>query len=421
MAVTSIWAIKGTESAIQRVETYIENPDKTRLKGVSDYQRNLHRMETVKGMACEFTKEELLSEERCYVSGINCSAPENAHSEFADAYALWEKPCKGRVCYHGYQSFREGEVTAEQAHEIGVKLAETLWGDRFQVVVATHLNAGHVHNHFLLNAVSFVDGRKYINSKEDYQNMRKASDAICREYGLSVIENLYGGIKADLDDAVFQSDTVQELIAYMQKKGYTWNFYGKYAKLKPPGRDRYVRLKSLKEGYDSLETLARRVLQMQEKQKNGIQMPSMHYRSYRRYRVKKKAKGFLALYYYHCYRIGVFARKKSPHHTAEQKAAQKQLHQLVKSTIFLHDAGIRTQEQFAAYLENLQAEMADCIQQITHIQKQLVQSGDVQENRELVQKLETLHQVQSELQEKQAFCRMVEQAQKADHNELEQS
>ena len=88
-----------------------------------------------------------------------------------------------------YQSFREGEVTAEQAHEIGVKLAEQLWGDRFQVVVATHLNTGHYHNHIMLNAIAFADGYKFVNHKSDYQQMRKVSDDLCREYGLSVIEH----------------------------------------------------------------------------------------------------------------------------------------------------------------------------------------------------------------------------------------
>ena len=56
-----------------------------------------------------------------------------------------------------YQSFAEGEVDAKTAHEIGVKLAKELFEDRFEVVVATHLNTKHFHNHFVINAVSFVD------------------------------------------------------------------------------------------------------------------------------------------------------------------------------------------------------------------------------------------------------------------------
>ena len=67
-----------------------------------------------------------------------------------------------RVLYHGYQSFLPGEVTPEQAHRIGVRLARELWGDRFEIVVATHLDRAHLHNHLVVNAMSFVDGTKFI-------------------------------------------------------------------------------------------------------------------------------------------------------------------------------------------------------------------------------------------------------------------
>ena len=63
----------------------------------------------------------------------------------------------GIQCFHGVQSFVKGEVTPEQAHEIGIKLAEELWGDKFQVVVSTHLNTDNLHNHFVLNSVSYFN------------------------------------------------------------------------------------------------------------------------------------------------------------------------------------------------------------------------------------------------------------------------
>ena len=67
----------------------------------------------------------------------------------------------GNVAYHAYQSFKPGEITPEQCHTIGVALARAMWGDRYQVVVATHLNKAHLHNHFVWNSVSFLDGKKY--------------------------------------------------------------------------------------------------------------------------------------------------------------------------------------------------------------------------------------------------------------------
>ena len=95
----------------------------------------------------------------------------------------------GIECYHAYQSFAEGEVTPAQAHEIGVKLAEEIWGNRFQVVVSTHLNTDNIHNHFVINSVSFVDGKRFCNTKKDYALMRKTSDRLCEDYELSVLKN----------------------------------------------------------------------------------------------------------------------------------------------------------------------------------------------------------------------------------------
>ena len=100
----------------------------------------------------------------------------------------------GTVAYHGYQSFAPGEATPEMAHEIGLQLAQQLWGEKYQVVVATHLDKeSHLHNHFVLNTVSFVDGIKYHRTAKDYHDMQTTSDALCREYGLSVIEEPHRG------------------------------------------------------------------------------------------------------------------------------------------------------------------------------------------------------------------------------------
>lgn len=87
-----------------------------------------------------------------------------------------------------FQSFAEGEVTPEQCHAIGVRLAEEMWKDRFEVIVSTHLNSNHYHNHFVINSVSFKDGKRYYDKRETYAELRRLSDSLCEEYGLSVIQ-----------------------------------------------------------------------------------------------------------------------------------------------------------------------------------------------------------------------------------------
>jgi len=259
MAVTNMWAVKGSVSS---VVDYIENPEKTTPRD----------MQQVMSYITDADK----TEQMMYVTGINCE-PEIAAKQFTQTKQLWGKE-GGRVAYHGYQSFREGEVDADTAHKIGVELAQELWGDRFEVVVATHLNTGHYHNHFCLNSVSFRDGYKYHDTKEDIRHMRDVSDAICRRYGLSIEDRpridqdrrrnyrewkdqkegkitLRGKVRADIDAAIQCSRTEREFAATMRDMGYQFilkSESGKdlvHPKLRLPKSDKCVRLDSLGPGY----------------------------------------------------------------------------------------------------------------------------------------------------------------------------
>ena len=140
MATTKIWDI---QSRLDNVIDYVVNEKKTN----ADSYYNLHRV-------VEYAKASYKTEEQLYVTAINCSE-DNVVQEMMETKKIFDKEDK-ILGYHAFQSFCEGEVTPEVAHKIGIKLAEELWGDRFQVVVTTHLNTNHIHNHFVLNSVSFV-------------------------------------------------------------------------------------------------------------------------------------------------------------------------------------------------------------------------------------------------------------------------
>ncbi len=174
MATTAIWSVKGD---LGRVVNYAANPDKTTFE-----QEDLWGLHDVLGYATQDYK----TEKQRFVSGVNC-IPEIARDQMTLVKRQLGKE-GGIAAFHGYQSFAPGEVTPEQAHKIGVELARRLWGDRFQVVVATHLDRAHIHSHFVLNDLSFVDGKKFNDCKATYALMRRASDELCREHGLSVIE-----------------------------------------------------------------------------------------------------------------------------------------------------------------------------------------------------------------------------------------
>lgn len=170
------------------------------------------------------------TEEKLYVSGINC-IPDTAFYEMKNVKKQFFKS-EGIECFHAIQSFVKDEVTPEQAHEIGVKLANELWGEKFQVIVSTHLNTDNIHNHFVINSVSFIDGKRFCNTKRDYALMRKTSDRLCKEYGLSVLKqeekynkyatsNLYKELMRDsIDYAIASSKDYDEFIQILKDLDY---------------------------------------------------------------------------------------------------------------------------------------------------------------------------------------------------------
>ena len=102
------------------------------------------------------------------------------------------------------------EVTPQEAHAIGLQTAKEMWGDHFQIIVTTHLDKDHLHNHFCFNSVSFLDGGKYNYSNAERQKLRDVSDRICLEYGLSVISRLRKAPSSPiwLDEKKRQADTL---------------------------------------------------------------------------------------------------------------------------------------------------------------------------------------------------------------------
>jgi hypothetical protein len=323
MAVTSIWPIK---YRLDKVIRYVENPEKI----TEEYYSENAAMHIIDGVV-EYAADDTKTERREYVTCLNCNEG-HAAREFQDVKKLWKKD-DGRLCYHGYQSFKPGEVNAQTAHAIGVELATRLWGDRFQVVVATHCNTGVYHTHFVINSVSFRDGYKFYNSPADYRQMREVSDRICREYGISVIENPdrhgknYGQFSAeqngkpthsqmirnDIDRAVAASLTEQEFFRTMQELGYTITTHGasgaplKHPKLTPPNGRKNFRFDTLGEEY-ALEAVLERVHQNMRRKPLFEVPPVKHYHAKMTRKPVKKLTGLRALYFRYCYELGIIVK-----------------------------------------------------------------------------------------------------------------
>ena len=274
MAVTSLWRVKGY---VGKVILYAMNKEKTTEKEIVETGHDDTNPKTVLRDLFAYTERDEATNQKQFVTAINGSI-EHIKEEMMIVKKRFEKK-GGTVAYHGFQSFREGEVTPEQAHDLGVKLATELWGDCYQVLVTTHLDKdSHLHNHFVINTVSFVDGIKFHRTKKDYVQMREVSDRLCREYGLSVIEHPQGKgihyaewraekngeptknsiIKLDLEECIEISDTVKQFYREMARRGYTFNFDRKYPTISHPQFSRPRRLQTLGESYTP-EAIAQRI------------------------------------------------------------------------------------------------------------------------------------------------------------------
>lgn len=267
MAVTKIWKINGW---IGDCLLYIENPNKTQNPLVigdpklkeEEYQSLIDVIEYA-----EDGNKTVRDTER-FVSGVNCDA-ETARQEMILAKNAFDKN-DGICAYHAIQSFAPGEVTPETAHEIGIRLAKEMWGERYQVLVATHLDHEHIHNHFVINSVSFLDGKRLWKEK-NYWQMRTVSDALCREYGLSLIKPVRRGmpyaawqaekegkpnrrkaLREDID-RILANENIESLEAFydtLRAYGYAVMTDRKYVAICPLGGERNIRLQSLGENYE---------------------------------------------------------------------------------------------------------------------------------------------------------------------------
>ncbi len=265
MAVTSLWRVKGY---VGKVILYAMNEKKTTEKEIVKTGNDDTNPEAALNDLIAYAEREEATVLKQYVSAVNCDVA-TVRKEMMNTKRKFNK-LDGTVAYHGYQSFAEGEVTPEMAHSIGVKLATELWGERYQVLVTTHLDKdSHLHNHFVINTVSFVDGVKFHRTKKDYVQMREASDRLCREYGLSVIDKPKGHgkhyaqwkaeqngeytkdtiIKRDINECVELSLTEKQFYQEMAKRGYRFNFEHKYATVFHPNFPKARRLKTLGDAY----------------------------------------------------------------------------------------------------------------------------------------------------------------------------
>ena len=301
MAVSKLWSIN--EDGLSRVLQYAANPKKTNNK--------------------------------LYISGINCE-PETAYEEFTAVKRSYAK-ADGIEAYHGYLSFKEQNITPELTMKIGTEFAQEVWGKRFQVLVTVHTDTEHPHCHFVINSVSFVDGKKLWGEEKAWFKFKQTADRLCEKYGLYYNPKLVRGKSSSyhynrekkgeptryllareaMEKALLQCTNTADLRYTLAKLGYelTMNDRRKYWTITPKGSKKPIRLVKLSADYTPEGIRHRLVNNRYDRQ------PRIDYRHYRpkQYklptcgdRILQRTSVIYRIYLYYAFRLGVIHSYRRP-------------------------------------------------------------------------------------------------------------
>ena len=399
MAYTSVIPVRRLDRAVK----YVMNKEKTTAVSLQD--------------ALDYAANRDKTEQSCFESSYACTL-ETAFADMRQTKERWHK-LGGVQGYHLVQSFAAGEVTPELAHRIAKELADRVLGGRYEYVIGTHLNTGHIHSHIVWNSVSCVDGKKYRSNYKSYvTEIRAVSDKLCQKYRLSVIDTENSNhvakpyaewlaeknnqptwrtaIRQDVDEAIQQSLTWRQFLSAMERKGYEVRMGRKYPVLRPSGKERFVRFKTLGKRYTP-EAIQTRILYPQSYHPYVENPPTIqHGRLHSGKKPCRKLTGLRALYYRYLYELGALPRKpRRPSYAVRQDAYK--LDQRIRQMEFLSKHNIDTLAQLETHRKALQTEIG----QLQTKRKQLPKTDDVQ------LQCESVHTALKQLRQEERLCRKI--------------
>lgn len=388
MAVSKIWKVT---VRLAQVIDYATNPEKTAAKKFTPEQYQ------ALADVLQYAKNEEKTEREFYVDGINCNAS-TARDQFVTVKEQFGKP-DGIQAYHGYLSFKEEDISPELAQKIGMEFANRVWGKRFQVVVTTHLNTKHLHCHFVVNSVSFVDGKRLANEEKAWFKFRHIADELCQQYKLYYNPNpvrgnsnsyyyqlrkagmpdRYDRTRSAIDDAISKSRTLKEFEYVLDQMGYKYQLSEslKYWTVVPKGWKKPIRLYRLGEDYTN-DRIKERIKCNRDKvylepyQKQTYK-PRQYRLATREHRIKKKG-GLYGLYLHYCYKLGYLPNYKKQNPARLHYLLQEDLYkvdQLSAQVRLLGRENISTTEQLFLYKSKAMGEIKTLTAYRTHLRNEI--------------------------------------------------
>lgn len=299
----------------------------------------------------------------------------------------------GYIAWHGYQSFKPGEISPEQAHQIGVQLAKEMWGDRFQIIVTTHLDKDHLHNHFCFNSVSFIDGGKYNYSKSELRKLRDVSERICAEHGLSVIKSphkapsrpvwldersgkptRYNMYRENVQKAINFSRRPYYMEEYLQRKGYITDFTGKHWKIRLPQYEHFTRLDTLDERWtpENIQRTMGAYARYGNRRAEITYPPQMLQELKEWYKPFHKTSHIYRLYLHYCYLLGYLPKNTEYKPTSPYlKEDLRKLDEISEQVRYMGKYNIETIDDLYADRKNIEGSMERLTQTRTKLQNKI--------------------------------------------------
>lgn len=419
MATTSIWSIKNN---LKQSINYLINPEKTINK---DYgKKNYNYLESYSNKDYDFKNEKAE-----YVSCINCSE----YDPYGDMKFTKEQYRKtdNVLAFHGYQSFKEGEVTADIAHEIGVKFAEEMFRD-YEVVVATHQNTNHIHNHFIINSVSYKTGKKYNNNRANLAKLRQISDSICAEYGLSVLDedisykntykhkvlndDYYKILKEDLDNVISYSVTLKQVVERLKKLNYQVYFRNGILTIYKDGYDKVRIEKAFGNNY-SIDSLNKRLYSSRQ----IVFKPLPQRTIFEEYsRTNKHHKGIYGLYLYYCYLLNVFPQKHPKQYLPYSiRQDIKKLNEYSEQIRFMSTNKIETKEDLDNFTKTNYEEYKNLIGKRENLWKRYHRAKTEEDKSEILAEINSIQPTIRDLRKYDKYCKDIKARSESIQNNLD--
>lgn len=370
------------------------------------------------------------TENGIFVSSVNCSV-ETAYEEMVLTKKFFHKE-DNVLGYHIIQSFKGNEVSPKLANQIGKKLAEELWGDKYQVVICTHINKENVHNHMIVNSVSFIDGIKYHNSKAQIAFLKETSDSLCLNYGLSIVDTPKANkgkefrqknidyfnrtdekmqrIITDIDEAIKSAKKYSDFKLILKSKGYeNIKDSGKYLSLKTPYYSRNIRInRAFGEKY-SVEGIKERIYGYLKEDLPPVQNYKNKYykKIYTGPKINKfliKTNSFYRLYVHYLYFFGILPAKNKYIELSPDYYKQKRKNNMIFEELnFLARYSFNSVSNVTKYKENLENKLPELKGQREILWKKH-KSADTNKKTEILKDINALTEEIDKIQAQKNAC-----------------